>query len=340
MAMKKYDLLVLTDHTNHSSENSLYALVKAMQNHPKCAKVDVATKGINQNYSFFELLITNDLYVSEIGEGFAFSPDGAHFKNDLKKANLADYDAVWLRMPPPLSAEFLHFLNLSFPHQVIINHPTGIYETGSKAFLLNFSNLCPPMKICRTIEDILSFKNRFPIVLKPFRAYGGKGIVRIDGEKVWEGKKEMTFAAFAKKYVAQPISYLGVKFLKNVGQGDKRIIVVNGEIMGASLRLPAKDSWICNVAMGGSSNLTTVDEDEANIVKTIHPTLTKMGIVMYGIDTLVGDDGKRVLSEINTTSIGGLPQIARLLKEPLVEKATDLIWQYIDQKVGVDNQLI
>lgn len=112
-------------------------------------------------------------------------------------------------------------------------------------------------------------------------------------------------------------------------KGDKRVIVVGGKILGASLRLPAKDSWICNVAMGGSSNHAVADAEEITMVEKINPTLQKMGIVMYGVDTLVGDDGKRILSELNTTSIGGLPQIAALMGQPLVEEAVELIWAYI-----------
>ena len=114
-------------------------------------------------------------------------------------------------------------------------------------------------------------------------------------------------------------------------QGDKRIIVVNGNILGASLRLPPADSWICNVSLGGTSSITDVSQEEYHIVETIDPILSKMGIVMYGVDTLVGDDNKRVLSEINTTSIGGLPQIARLKNEPLVEKAINLILAYVEK---------
>ena len=71
-----------------------------------------------------------------------------------------------------------------------------------------------------------------------------------------------------------------------------------------------------------------MDEDDEAIIEMINPVLSKMGIVMYGVDTLVGDDGRRVLSEINTTSIGGLPQIANFRREPLVDEAMDLIWQY------------
>lgn len=335
--MQKPKLLVLTDHTNHSKENSLYALVQAMQRHPRCAQIDVATRGDELNDFFFKRHIAQGLFVSKVDENFVFMPDGKSFKKNLRRERLATYDAVWLRMPPPLSEEFLGFLINEFPNQLIINDPSGIYETGSKEFLMNFSELCPPMMVCKSIEDIIEFKSRFPIVLKPFREYGGRGILRIDGDQVWEGKNESTFGEFISKIQDSNIEYLGVKFLKNVSQGDKRIVVVNGRIMGASLRLPPKDSWLCNVAKGGSSNFAKADSDEIDMIDKINPKLAEMGIIMYGVDTLVDDDGNRVLSEINTTSIGGLPQIAKLMGKPLVKEAADLIWNYIIEKIQTKN---
>lgn len=330
--MQQFKMLVLTDHTNHSSENSLYVLAQAMRQHHRCTQVDVATRGFAENGFFFNNKLLKSLNVTKVDESFAFHPKGLSFKKNLRPESLHSYDVVWLRMPPPLSEGFLKFLMEGFPNQPIINSPNSIYKTGSKEFLMNFPELCPPMKVCRSVEDIVKFKNRFPIVLKPFREYGGIGIVRIDGNKVWEGKNEMIFDDFIKKIKDTKIEYVGVKFLKNVSQGDKRIIVVDGKIMGASLRLPPKDSWICNVAMGGSSNYTEVDKDEVKIVKRINPVLSKLGAVTYGLDTLVSDDGRRVLSELNTTSIGGLPQIAKLMGKPLVTEAVDLICNYIIEK--------
>jgi len=339
--MKKLKLLVLTDHSNHSSENSLYTLVQSMRLHPNCGQIDVATRANEINTFFFDRLIPKNIFVTKVTEDFAFSPDSSLFKTNVRRVSVKDYDAVWLRMPPPLSKEFLEFLTREFKEQLIINDPVGIYETGTKAFLTNFTDCCPPLAICSTIKDIEQFKEKYPIVLKPFRDYGGKGIVRIDGNMVWDGKEKKTFAQFVQQLKGKPINYLGVKFLKNVGQGDKRIVVVDGQIMGASLRLPAQGSWICNVSQGGSSNKTEVSEEEIEIIKKINPVLSKMGIVMYGVDTLVGDNGKRVLSEINTTSIGGLPQIARMEGKPLVKQATDLLWDYITKKItildGVEN---
>lgn len=327
-------MLVLTDHTGHSAQNSLYPLVQAMRHHPRCDQIDVATRGNVLNDFFFIRLMIKAPFVIKADESFAYHPDGRSLNKNLQRVRIDNYDVVWLRMPPPLSTEFLGFLDHTFANQLIINDPLGIYETGSKQFLLNFPGLCPPMKACYSIEEILDFKDRFPIVLKPFRNYGGNGIVRIDGEKVWEGKRETTLEEFLDSIKNQEIAYLAVKFLKNVSLGDKRIVVVDGKIMGASLRLPAERSWICNGAMGGSSNYTEVDEDEVSIVNRLTPSLNKLGIVMYGIDTLVNDEGRRILSEINTTSIGGLPQIAKLTGKPVVEESADLIWNYIVKKIA------
>jgi len=335
--MQKYKMLVLTDHSKHSKENSLYSLVSSMSHHQRCTQIDVATRGDQINDLFFRERILKSLFVVKGDDGFVFHEDGRVFKKHLRRESLKTYDVIWLRMPPPLSKDFLSFLKKQFPHILFINDPDGIYKTGSKEFLINFPKLCPPMKICRSIEDIITFKNRFPIVLKPFRDYGGKGIIRIDGDRVWEGNKECTFTELVDKLSLSEVEYFGVKFLKNVSKGDKRIIVVNGKIMGASLRLPAKDSWICNVAMGGSSNHSEVDPEEVKIVESIDPRLSEMGIVMYGIDTLMGDDGFRVLSEINTTSIGGLPQIGQMTGRPVLKEAVNLIWNYVHKKISKED---
>lgn len=335
--MRQFKLLVLTDHSNHSAENSLYALVQSMRIHPRCQQVDVATRANELNRPFFEEHGAREVWVSSVDEEFSFSIDGTSFKKEVQRASIAAYDVVWLRMPPPLSDDFLEFLVEKFATQLFINDPKGIQLTGSKEFLINFQEHCPPMKVCQSMEDIMDFLRHFPIVLKPFREYGGKGIIRIDGDQVWEGNSQTTFAEFSERNQGKSLEYLGVKFLKNVSQGDKRIIVVNGKIMGSSLRLPAKDSWLCNVAMGGSSNFTEADADEIEIIRQINPILAELGIVMYGVDTLMGDDGKRVLSEINTTSIGGLPQAAILTGAPLVDQAIDSICNFIMEKLYQKN---
>lgn len=330
--MSNKNVLILTDHTKHSSENSLYDLSIKMLAHSKTHSVDIASRANPNNAAFFSSQRTASLWATPIDDTFAYSKEDHPLSKDFRPIDLKNYELVWLRLPPPLSSEFLDFISYVFPDSIIINNPKAIELTGSKKFLLNFPSVCAPMKVCSTIQEIKDFKLQYPIVLKPYNEYGGRGIVKIENDWVSTDGKTYSFDEFAMSYNQHPIEYLGVKFLRNVSQGDKRIVVVNGQILGASLRLPAKNSWLCNVSMGGSSNSAEVEKEEKEIVQLVNPILSKLGIVMYGIDTLVNDEGIRVLSEINTTSIGGLPQIAATKNEPLVEKAIDLIWEYYDKK--------
>ena len=113
--------------------------------------------------------------------------------------------------------------------------------------------------------------------------------------------------------------------MKNVTQGDKRILVVGGQIMAASLRLPAENSWLCNVAQGGTSVTAQLETEEEAIIKTISPRLEAEGIFIFGADTLVDDDGKRILSEVNTLSIGGFPQAEKQTGRPIVRETINKI---------------
>ena len=223
------------------------------------------------------------------------------------------------------------FIEYLGENKVIINHPNGIEQTSTKAFLLNFPKICPPMKLCKSIDEILEFANRFPIVLKPLKEYGGKGLLKINGDVLNDGSDDFDTNDYLRKqkeYI-ETEGYLAMKFLKNVSEGDKRILVVNGKILASSLRLPAKDSWLCNVAQGGRSVASEVTSEEEKIIRRITPKLRRAGILIFGADTLVDDDGKRILSEINTLSIGGFPQAEKQTGRPVVQEAIDGIIEFV-----------
>jgi len=330
-------VLLLTDHGSHSSENSLYALAVALLKHEGVGQVDVASRQTPENQDFFKCKIKSKLFATSIDETFAFDEKEHPLLKNIRQVDPGSYPLVWLRLPPPLSYIELTYFEKRFSQSVVINNPSGIWKTGSKAYLLNFRSVCPPMQICRSLDEIDAFRRQFPIVLKPFREYGGKGIVKIDGDHVSIGSKSFSYSKFAQEIVHENIQYLAVKFLKNVSEGDKRIIVVNGKVLGASLRLPPKGSWICNVAMGGTYHVTEIEEAEYRIIEKIDPMLNKAGIVMYGVDTLVDDNGLRVLSEINTTSIGGLTQVAQFENRPLLQEAVSLILEFVNKEVKIKN---
>lgn len=301
-------VLILTDHRGHSSENSLYALARELWLHDAVDAVHIATRGYDKNQDFFECVMDAPVFARSIDDQFDYDVTDNYLVSEVDQVNISQFDLVWLRLPPPLSDEFCTFLEQAFQNQIIVNTPSGIQQVGRKDFLLNFEAHCAPMKICHTIEDVEFFKKEFAIVIKPFKAYGGKGIWRIDGDEAWEGTSKMSWDK-AKSLIKKGLPYLGVKYLKNVTQGDKRVIVIDGEVIGASMRLPANDSWLCNVSMGGKSEPAEIDNDELQLIESINPTLYNLGILIYGIDTLVNDGGRRILSEINVVSVGGIKQL-------------------------------
>lgn len=335
MISNKYKILVLTDHTFHSAENSLYALVNELRKHPGCQSIHIASRGNANNHSFFLDFSTTLLYATPVVNGFKYTPDGSKLLEHNQLVDANDYDVIWLRMPRPINDGFFEFLQKKIGEERIINRPSGIKETGSKAFLIHFEHLCPPIKHCKTVEDILKFQEQFPIVLKPIENYGGQGILKMKEGHVYEKKRPYPLEEFLPQIEDQLLKggYLGMKYLKNVKNGDKRIVVVNGKVLGAALRVPPKHSWLCNAAQGGTAFLAEPDKHELWMVDQVHQVLSKKGIVMFGMDTLEDDQGHRVLSEINTLSIGGVKQMEELSGKPLVNRAARLLMRYIKKHI-------
>ncbi len=333
--INKFRILVLTDHSGHSDQNSLYAIVRQMLVHPKCEYIDVASRGLSENEPFYDEMLAGSLYGSRATAEFKFSKNGHHHSAGLKKLNPLDYDIVFMRLPRPLSDAFLNWTEELFSQAILINEPHGIIATSNKKYLLNFPNFCPNVRLCISIEEIEEEVAKYPIVLKPLREYGGKGLLKITGQTLDDGTQKHD----AKPYLEamrDEISegFLSMRYLKNVSQGDKRILVVGGEILAASVRLPAEGSWLCNVAQGGTSVAADVTSDEIEIINAINPKLAEHGILMYGADTLVDDDGKRVLSEINTLSIGGFPQAELQTGRPIIKTLIDKIFEYAHEKTN------
>ena len=312
--------LVLTDHSGHSDQNSLYALVNTLRMDPRCAAVDVASRGDARNAAFFADG-SGELCGRAVDGRLAYAPDGGAFGRGIRALDPHDYDVVWLRLPHPVAPAFFDFLEeLTAPETggrgpLVVNRPRGIRTTGDKSFLLNFPELTPPVRLVNDEAEARDFAERFPIVLKPLRAYGGQGIVRMDGPDAAVDADWST-------------PYLAMKFLKNVSEGDKRILVVNGQILAASLRIPPPGEWLCNVARGGRSVGAEAAPEEEAMIADLAPVLLHHGICFAGIDTLVADDGRRVLSEINTLSIGGFPQAEAQSGRPILQRAIDELFIY------------
>ena len=331
MIDKQYKVLVLTDHRNHGPSNSLYPIVREMLIHEKCGSIDIANRGVVENEAFFQQMDATKLMVIPATTDFKYSDqDNELSKTDLLvPADYRSYDLVLLRLPRPISDEFLLWVEKIFTKVPIVNKPSGIIKTSNKVYLLNFPKCCAPMKLVHSIEEVLEFSSKQAIVLKPLREYGGRGLIRISGDKLDDGLKRYSTKAYLptiEKNLKEE-GYLAMKFLKNVDQGDKRIIVVGGQIMASSLRLPAKDSWLCNVSQGGQSVESTIAPEEVELIAHIAPFMEKEGILIYGVDTLVNDDGLRIISEINTLSVGGFENAQQQTGIPIIKITIEKIFR-------------
>lgn len=330
----EFRVLVLTDHSSHTKENSLYAIVNQMRRDSRCMSLYISSRGIKENALFFEGMYKDALLGVSVREDIEFDESGRAFKRSLHKLRVEEFDVVLMRLPRPVSDEFLLWIERIFSKAIVINHPRGVLETSNKKYLLNFPGLCPGIRLCRTVEDIKEEIAKYTIVLKPLREYGGRGLLKIDENVVDDGKNEYATERFleAMQDDFDPEGYVSMRYLKNVYMGDKRILVVGGKILAASLRKPGSNSWLCNVSQGGSSSATKITKEEVEIVRKIGPVLAERGVLIYGIDTLEDDDGKRVLSEINTLSIGGFPQAEEQTGKPIIKMLIDKIFKYADDR--------
>ncbi|MEQ8705315.1 MAG: glutathione synthetase [Phaeodactylibacter sp.] len=320
---RKLSILVLTDHSNHTEHNSLYALCSALRRQPGIAHVHVASRGNTANAGFFTDYSSTRVRAWSLDGEMHFAHAPYRFLQETVPAELNDYDWIWLRLPHPIPGGFFEFLCSVYPESRIFNRPSGIRETSTKAFLTQFPKWSPDIKLCQSMEDVWEMQSRYPIVLKPLHSYGGQGILKVKNGKIYEQQKPVPIQQRTRELEAgfEQGGFLGMRFLKNVKQGDKRTVVVNGRILGSVLRMPPKGSWLCNAAQGGQAVFSEPDERERKMARELSKVLLPKGIVMFGMDTLVNDEGLRVLSEVNTLSIGGIKPMEDLSGKPMVSRA-------------------
>jgi len=300
------------------------------------ASIRVASRANPRNDSFFVRHEDSRVAVVEVDDDFAYRGDGGPLETADVLCDVSECDVLFLRIDRPVEDSFLDFVSTHVSEQQIINRPSGIKKTGSKEFLLQFEDLCPPMKLCSSISDVKEMLAQFPIVLKPLHSFGGKGLIRLSGTSAWREAVPTDVAAVMNDLnskFASGLRYLAMRFLEQVSLGDKRVIVVNGKVMGATLRLPKDGSWLCNLSSGGSAHFAETDEDEQEIANQVGPVVHDAGVVIFGFDTLVNDDGRRVLSEINTLNVGGLLEAEENSGRPIIKESADLIWAYVRENV-------
>ncbi len=230
---------------------------------------------------------------------------GAHWQfGEPALLDLGTFDVVLMRQDPPFDMAYItatHMLEHIQPGTLVVNDPAAVRNAPEKILVTRFPELMPPTMIAWDLEAIRAFRAEHrDIVVKPLFGNGGAGVFRIrpDDENL-AALLEMHFARSREPLMFQ-------RYEPAVRQGDKRIILVDGEPMGAINRVPAAGEARSNMHVGGRAEKTTLTAREREICAAIGPTLREQGMIFVGID-VIGE----WLTEINVTSPTGLQEIAR-----------------------------
>ncbi|KAA2314176.1 glutathione synthase [Pseudooceanicola sediminis] len=238
-----------------------------------------------------------------------------------QEVDLSDFDVVWLRQDPPFDMFYItttHLLDRIHPKTLVVNDPFWVRNFPEKLLVLNFPQLTPPTTIARDLAAIRAFKDKHgDVILKPLYGNGGAGVFRlVEDDRNLSSLHEL-FTGFSR----EPL--IVQKYLPAVAKGDKRVILVDGEAVGAINRVPAAGETRSNMHVGGRPEKVALTERDLEICAAIGPVLREKGQIFVGID-VIGD----YLTEINVTSPTGIQELERFDGVNIAEK----IWQAIEAK--------
>jgi glutathione synthase len=238
---------------------------------------------------------------------------------DFKRVDLAAFDVILLRQDPPFDMNYIDstfFLEKVHPGTLVVNDPVSVRNAPEKLFVTDFPRLQPPTLITSDREAIAEFRRRHgDVVLKPLNGRGGSGVTRhLADDPNLEALLEIHAQLSPEPVILQ-------KFLPSVTQGDKRILLIDGEAVGAINRVPQKGQIRSNLAVGGRAETVELTARDREICAAIGPELKARGLLFVGID-VIGD----YLTEINVTS----PTGAVALKTFTGIDAADILWQRIE----------
>ena len=249
---------------------------------------------------------------------------GNHFDvGEVETVDLGDWDVVWLRQDPPFDMSYItttHVLDHIHPKTLVVNDPFWVRNYPEKLLVLQFPDLTPPTMIARDLDTLRGFKDEHgDIILKPLYGNGGAGVFRLDpNDRNFNSLHELFTGINREPLIAQ-------KFLPDVAQGDKRVILVDGEAVGAINRVPAEGETRSNMHVGGRAEKSGLSERDLEICAAIGPLLREKGQIFVGIDVIGGN-----LTEINVTSPTGLQELERF--DGL--NVTGMIWDAIERRRG------
>ncbi|GLQ05276.1 glutathione synthase [Sneathiella chinensis] len=239
-----------------------------------------------------------------------------------ERIDLATMDVVLMRQDPPFDMSYItatHLLEQIHPQTLVVNDPVSVRNAPEKIFATQFEGLLPPTLISSNLKEIKAFREEYKdIIIKPLYGNGGAGVFHLKPE---DENLTVIHELFTQFY-REPM--IVQKYLPEVRQGDKRIILVDGEPVGAINRVPQVGEARSNMHVGGEALKSTLTAREQEICEAIGPALKEQGLIFVGID-VIGD----YLTEINVTSPTGLQEINRFDGVNLEA----VIWDCIEDKV-------
>ena len=230
---------------------------------------------------------------------------GNHFTlGAAQMVDLATLDVVLLRQDPPFDMSYItttHLLEHIHPKTLVVNDPAAVRNAPEKLYVTHFDNVMPPTLITADQRALREFRDEHKdIILKPLYGNGGAGVFRVrPDDENFASLLEMFSQRSREPLIAQ-------RYLPEVRQGDKRIILIDGKPVGVINRVPAEGEARSNMHVGGKAVKAELTKRDREICDTIGPELARLGMIFVGID-VIGD----YLTEINVTSPTGLQQINR-----------------------------
>jgi len=242
------------------------------------------------------------------------------FSDEAVVQDLNEFDILFIRQDPPFDLGYLTntYALEKLVDTFVVNDPVGVRDVSEKMFALtNFGEFMAPTIVTENLDAVTSFVEEYKeVVFKPLYSYGGQDVYKVS---ISNWKK--IFSDLVRKY-STPI--MVQKFLPEVKEGDKRIILIEGKIAGAINRMPAKDSIKANLAAGGTAEKTTVTSREKKICSKVGKELRQRGIMLAGLDFIGG-----YLSEINVTSPTGFRAVNNLYNLSGTDKMEAILWNKV-----------
>ncbi len=248
--------------------------------------------------------------------------EGDHFTlGEAVHTDLSEMDVILLRQDPPFDMNYItttHLLERIHPKTLVVNDPAWVRNSPEKIFVTEFPDLMPETLITKDLQEVLKFRREFgDIIIKPLYGNGGAGVFHLTSDdRNLTSLLEMFEQMYREPFIAQ-------RYLKDVRSGDKRIILIDGEPVGAINRVPAESDARSNMHVGGRAEATELTAREKEICACIGPSLKERGFILVGID-VIGD----YMTEINVTSPTGIREIKRFGGADIAQ----MFWDVVEAK--------